>query len=92
MEVLQVPYYETDLTREEVSSFRNSLTKDSYEEFIMVKEGRELINVLAQGAKDEVRNMLVLVEEKDEFTVISINGKLSMKDLSYFSKNHAKFH
>jgi len=92
MQVLKVPYYDTNLNREEVASFRKSLTKEDYEEFISVKEGKELINVLAQGATDEIRNMLVLIEEKQHFTLLSINGRLSMKDLSYLSKNHSKFH
>jgi hypothetical protein len=92
MTVLQLSYYDTDLSRDEVSSLRNSLMKEKYEEFIKVKEGKELVNVMAQGAEDEIRNMLVLVEEKDEFTLISINGKLSMKDLSYLSKHHNNFH
>jgi hypothetical protein len=92
MEVLSVPFYETNLNREEVGSLRKALIKEGYEEFLMVKEGKELVNVLAQGAEDEIRNMLVLVEEKENFTLISINGTLSMKDLSYFSKHHANFH
>ena len=92
MEVLKVPYYETDLNREEVASLRNSLAKDDYEEFLMVKEGKELVNVMAQGSENEIRNMLVLVENKEEFTLISINGKISMKDLSYLSKHHGDFH
>jgi hypothetical protein len=92
MEVLSVPFYDTDLNREELASLRSSLAKEDYEEFLMVKEGKELINVMAQGSDDEIRNMLVLVEEKDNFTLISINGKLSMKDLSYLSKNHHNFH
>jgi len=92
MQVLKVPFYDTDLNREEVASFRNSLQKEDYEDFISVKEGKELVNVMAQGADDEIRNMLVLVEERDDFTLISIDGKISMKDLSYLSKNHSKFH
>jgi len=92
MEVLRVPFYDTDLNREDVASLRNSLTKENYEEFLMVKEGKELVNVMAQGAADEIRNMLILVEEKNEFTLISIDGTLSMKDLSYLSKNHRNFH
>ncbi|RLD19618.1 MAG: hypothetical protein DRI71_11540 [Bacteroidetes bacterium] len=92
MEVLRVPFYETDLNREELATFKKALQKEGYEEFIMVKEGKELVNVLAQGAEDEIRNMLVMVEEKEDFTLISINGTLSMKDLSYLSKNHSNFH
>ena len=92
MEVLKVPFYDTDLNRDEVKSLRSALEKEGYEEFLMVKEGKELINVMAQGAADEIRNMLVLIEEKEEFTLISIDGKLSMKDLSYFTKHHTSFH
>jgi hypothetical protein len=92
MEVLKVPYYETNLKREEVASLRSSLTKEDYEEFLMVKEGKELVNVMAQGTENEIRNMLVLVENKEDFTIISINGKISMKDLSYLSKHHGDFH
>ncbi len=92
MDILQVPYYETNLDRNEVEALRQSLSKDGYEELIRVKEGRELVNILAQGGADEIRNMLILAEEKDNFTLLSINGKLSMKDLSYLSKNHHNFH
>jgi Domain of unknown function (DUF4252) len=92
MQVLKVPYYDTDLSRDEVAGLRKSLEKENYEEFLMVKEGKELINVMAQGAEDEIRNMLVLVDEREAFTVISIDGKLSMKDLSYLSKHHGNFH
>ena len=92
MEVLRVPFYDTELNREEIATLRKALAKEDYEEFISVKEGKDLINVMAQGAADEVRNMLVLVEEKEDFTLISINGTLSMKDLSYLSKHHDNFH
>ena len=92
MEVLRVPYYDTKLSRDDVATLRKALVKENYEEFLMVKEGKEVVNVLAQGAEDEIRNMLVLVDEKDDFTLISINGSLSMKDLSYFAKHHGDFH
>jgi protein tyrosine phosphatase (PTP) superfamily phosphohydrolase (DUF442 family) len=92
MEILQVPYYETDLSRDEVTSFRNGLAKESYEELMLIKEGRKVVNIMAQGGEDEIRNMLILVDEKEEFTLLSINGKLSMKDLSYLSKHHNNFH
>lgn len=92
MEVFSVPFYETDLEREEVTSLRDALLKDGYEEFLRVKEGKDLVNVMSQGKEDEIRNMVILSEEKDNFTLLSINGKLSMKDLSYLSKHHKDFH
>jgi len=92
MTVLQVPYYETDLSKAEVNDLRSSIGKEKYEEFIQVKEGKELINVMAQGTGDEVKNGLILIEEKDEFTIISVDGTLSIKDLNYLSKHHKDWH
>ena len=64
MQVLQVPFYETDLNREEVASFRKALAKEDYEEFLTVKDGKELINVMAQGADDEIRICLFWLKKK----------------------------
>ena len=92
MQVLQVPYFESDLSRTEVVALRSALAKEKYEELMSVKEGREYVNILAQGSASEIRNMLILVDNKDEFTLINIEGKLSMEDLSYLSKNHRNWH
>ena len=92
MQVLRVPYFESDLSRTEVSALKSALAKEKYEELMSVKEGREYVNILAQGSASEIRNMLILVDNKDEFTLINIEGKLSMEDLSYLSKNHRNWH
>ena len=92
MTVLQVPYYDTDLSKEEVASLRSSLSKEKYEEFVRVKEGKELVTVMAQGSGKEVTNGLILVEEKDELTLISFNGTILAKDLNYLSKHHDDWH
>ena len=57
-----------------------------------MKEGRENINILSQGSDSEIRNMLILVDNKDDFILISIEGVLSMEDLSYLSKHHNDLH
>ncbi len=92
MQVLQVPYYEAGLSRDEVTSLRHHLTKDGYEDLVTVRDGRERVNIMAQGNEDELRNMLILAEEKDHFTLLSIKGRLSMQDLSYLAENHRNFH
>lgn len=92
MVVLQVPYYDTDLSKDEVASLRSALAKEKYEEFVKVKEGKELITVMAQGSGDVVSNGLILVEERDEVTLISFDGTMSIKDLNYLGKNHGNWH
>ena len=92
MEVIQVPYFDTDLSREEVAALRSSLAKEKYEEFVSVKDGKELVNVMAQGTGNEVSNGIILVDEREEFTLITVKGTLSMKDLNYLSKHHNDWH
>ena len=92
MQILQVPYFESDLSRTEVESLKKSLSKENFEELMSMKEGRENINILSQGSDSEIRNMLILVDNKDDFILISIEGVLSMEDLSYLSKHHNDLH
>ena len=45
MVVLSVPYYDTNISKEEVTSLKSGLAKEKYEEFIKVKDGKELVSV-----------------------------------------------
>ena len=92
MTVLKVPFIDTNLSKDEVAALRSSLVKDNYEEFIRVKEGKELVTVMAQGSGDEVSNGLVLVEERESVTLVSFTGTILVKDLNYLSKHHNDWH
>lgn len=88
LQILSIPMFDSGLDMDEIKKLRSDLTKEKYEELMNIKEGRETVNVLAQGSDDEVRNMVILVQEKDEFALINIDGMLSMKDLAYLAKHH----
>jgi len=88
MQILSLPKYETDLSDDEISKLKANIKKESYEELMNMKQGREKVIILSQGQEDEVRNMLIIVEEKDEFVLINIDGVLRMKDLAYIANHH----
>lgn len=91
MQVLSLPKYETGLEPEEIKQLKSNIKNESYEELMNIKEGKETIIVYSQGDEDEVRNMLILVEERNEFALISIDGVLKMKDLAYIASHHDKW-
>ena len=91
MQILALPKYETGLDSEEIKALKSNIKKESYEELMNMKEGRETVVVYSLGNEDEVRDMLILVEEKDEFVLINIDGVLRMKDLAYIANNHKKW-
>ena len=91
MQVISLPKYETGLEDDEIKQLKSSLLKESYEELMNFREGRETVVIYSQGNEDEVRNMLILVEEKNEFAVINIDGVLKKKDLAYIASHHDKW-
>ena len=90
MKVLKIDKYASDVSQSEIDALKSSLKKDSYESLMTMKEGRRNINFMAQGKSNELRNMLIIVDDKDEFVLINIDGVLTSKDLSYLSKNFEK--
>lgn len=91
MQILSLPKYETRLDPDEIKQLKSNIKKDSYEELMNMKEGRETVVIYSQGSEDEVRNMLILVEDKDDFVLINIDGVLKMKDLAYIASHHDKW-
>ncbi|MEO1049359.1 MAG: DUF4252 domain-containing protein [Bacteroidota bacterium] len=91
MQVISVPMFETDLSLADIESLRKSLKAEKYEELMNVKEGKEIINFMAQTSKNEVSNMLVLIQEKDEFTILNIDGRLDLKDLAVLASSRDKW-
>ena len=91
MQILSLPKYETGLEAEEIKNLKSNIKKESYEELMNMREGRETVVIYSQGSEDEVRNMLILVEEKNEFVLINIDGVLKMKDLAYIASHHDKW-
>lgn len=92
LKILIIPKYESGLKAQEIDNLKSSLEKDNYEVLMSVKEGSRFLYFMAQGNENELRNMLVLIDDKDEFTLLNIDGTLTTKDLSYLTKNRHNWH
>jgi len=88
MEVLSLSLYDIGISREEINKLKSDLLKDKYEEYVTVREGKETINVYAQGTKENISNMLIIIQERDDFSIVNIDGSLSHKDIAYIVKHH----
>lgn len=86
--VLSVPVYKSGLEPEDIKALRNDLIKEKYDELMTVRDGSDRMYFLAQGDETEVRNMYVLIQQDREFTMLSIDGRLKMSDLSYLANHH----
>ena len=88
IKILSVPVYKSGLEPDDIKQLRNDLISEKYDELMTVRDGSDRIYFLAQGDEKEVRNMYVLIQEDREFTMLSIDGRLKMADLSYLANHH----
>ena len=90
MQVLSVPYRVVD--KSDISSLKSSLDKEKFESLMTVKDDDANINIMAQGSGSELKNLTFLIDDEDEFVLLTFQGTLSMEDVSYLVKNQKNWH
>ena len=88
MQVLAIPLFRSGLEPAEIEKLHKDLMGEKYEELMQVRDGDQRVFFMAQGDENELRNMVVLVREDEEFILFNIDGTLNMKDLAYIVDNH----
>lgn len=92
MRVISVPKFEANLEKSEIDALKSAIDKENFKPLFDMREGQKSVKIVAQGAENEMNNVLVLVDEKEKFTILIMDGTLSSKDLSWISQNHEKLH
>mgnify|MGYP002513072669 FL=1 len=56
-------------------------TRNGYEELMRVREDGEKITIYFKDGKKDKKEFVLLMDEKDEFTIISIVGDLTLQEI-----------
>lgn len=56
--------------------------KSGIENLIMVRDGRTRVNIMGREKNGKIRNLLIMVNEEDEFVLISMRTRLRISDLN----------
>ena len=67
-----------DKLRKETSGIN---TRNGYEELMRVREDGEKTTIYFKDGKKDKKEFVLLVDEKDEFTIISIVGDLTLQEI-----------
>ena len=67
-----------DKLRKETSGIN---TRNGYDELMRVREDGEKITIYFKDGKKDKKEFVLLVDEKDEFTITSIVGNLTLQEI-----------
>lgn len=82
----------TDGEKDVITMVKKELGRDilnnSYKNIMQIKEEDNRIDVYVKAKDGVIRELLVMVNEKDEFVAISLKGKLQTEDILAYVNNY----
>jgi hypothetical protein len=61
---------------------KQGIQASNYEELIQIRDGKDFVRIYLQENKDQViEELLVLVEDEEDFTLVSLSGQMYYQDL-----------
>ena len=71
-----------DMSPTDVQSYMADIKNEGYEDLLIVRDKSEKVTVMIREKKTFIRNILLMVNDSTELTVVSIEGKFTMDDVS----------
>lgn len=72
-----------NVTSEDVAALMHRLqTKDHFETLMEVRDKGNMVHILNKGKDDELGNVVMLIQEDNEFLMVNLETKLKMADIN----------
>lgn len=68
----------------EVDAFINNIRTAGYEDLIYVKQDGATVNIMGREKKEKLKNVVILVNEEDEFVYMDLKSRMNYDDLTDF--------
>lgn len=70
------------ISKKDFNNFLRDLKTENFETLLQFREDGEKIHILARDKGDKIKDLLVLIQEVDSFTMVAMKTKLKTKDLA----------
>ena len=71
----------TATTEIDFAEIMPSLRKESFEDYLMVREGKTRVNLMVREKRNKIRNILLLVDAEEELVMLSMKTKIRRHEL-----------
>ncbi|MFT5264956.1 MAG: hypothetical protein ACI8YQ_003706 [Polaribacter sp.] len=69
------------VTKNELSRLKKGIKKDHFEELLQIRDEGSHVDFYIREEGDHITNVLMLVNDNDEFVLLSLEGLLKLEDL-----------
>lgn len=70
------------ITSAEVNEFITDIHSSGFEDLLVVKEGSSTVHILSREKKEKLKNLVILVNDEEEFVYMDMKSRLKYEDLS----------
>ncbi len=77
--------HEADFDENYLKKFKRSIQKDKYEKLMIVRDGDTFIDFLIREQNGKIRDLLLMVDDIDEFILLNFSGEIDLATLSRLS-------
>lgn len=72
----------TAIDASDLSALKQAFQANDYEELIRIRDGKDLVHIyLVENGDNVIEQLVILVQEPEEFTIVSLSGTMYYDDL-----------
>jgi hypothetical protein len=87
IDVHSVDRKDGDFNESDIKKFKKDISKENFDELMIVRDGDSDIDFLIKEYKGTIRNLLFVVDDPDEFVIVSISGDIDLKTIAKITQN-----
>jgi len=78
---------EDEFAESDIEKFKKDVQKEKYDELMIVRDGDTDVDFLIKEKKGKISDLLLVVDEPDEFIIVNISGEIDLKTIAKISDN-----
>lgn len=85
--IYKIDRNESSFDEKSFRDFKKDIRKDKYEELMVVRDGRTHLDFMIREEKGKISDLLMLVDEPDEFFLLTLSGDIDLAMVSKISES-----
>lgn len=81
---------ENDISKAKIKGMLSGLRQDRFEDMFYIQSGQSTVSFMIREKDDKIKNLLIVVNEPDNFVMTHIKTRIKYEDLSKLIKKYQK--